>query len=220
MNIKALAIDYDGTLASEGVVDERTVTALRKFKATGKKLFLVTGRELLELLNLFPESDVFDVIVAENGALLHYPQTQQQILLTGPPPLSLIYELLNREIAFLSIGRCIIATRKPYDSIVKEILPNYPDLSIAYNNNSVMILPGGVNKASGLITALEEFNINIKEVAAAGDAENDIDFLEMSGLPAAVDNAIPEVKSVAKILLKNPSGSGVQEFIETILNQD
>ena len=67
MRYHVLATDYDGTLAHNGRVDRPTVEALRRIKESGRKLVLVTGRELDELLDVFPELDLFHRVVAENG---------------------------------------------------------------------------------------------------------------------------------------------------------
>jgi HAD superfamily hydrolase (TIGR01484 family) len=72
----ALALDYDGTLAEHGIVDQKTLNALRRFKETGRKLILVTGRELADLKRVFQEFDLFGRVVAENGALLYTPATE------------------------------------------------------------------------------------------------------------------------------------------------
>jgi hypothetical protein len=64
----ALATDYDGTIAHHGVVDARTSEALQRFKATGRRLILVTGRDLASLKLVFPAFGMYDRIVAENGA--------------------------------------------------------------------------------------------------------------------------------------------------------
>lgn len=72
----ALASDYDGTLARDGRVDEATLEALRRFKASGKRLILITGRELTELRAVFRRTDDFDAVAAENGALLYLPATK------------------------------------------------------------------------------------------------------------------------------------------------
>ena len=67
MRFVALAAGFDGTLAREGRCDERCIEALRALAATGRKLILVTGRELRELLEIFPEARLFDYVVAEKG---------------------------------------------------------------------------------------------------------------------------------------------------------
>lgn len=43
MSYWALATDYDGTLATEGQVQETTLAALKRWQETGRKLILVTG---------------------------------------------------------------------------------------------------------------------------------------------------------------------------------
>jgi hypothetical protein len=69
----ALAADYDDTIAHDGVVDDQTIDALKEFKASGRRLILVTGRELRDLKRVFPELGIFDRVVAENGALIYDP---------------------------------------------------------------------------------------------------------------------------------------------------
>lgn len=66
----ALATDYDGTIAHDGKVEDKTIAALRRVKDSGRKLILVTGRELPDLKQVFPQVELFDKVVAENGALL------------------------------------------------------------------------------------------------------------------------------------------------------
>jgi len=48
-----LISDYDGTLAHNGQVSANTLLALKRVKASGRKLVLATGRELPELLRVF-----------------------------------------------------------------------------------------------------------------------------------------------------------------------
>jgi HAD superfamily hydrolase (TIGR01484 family) len=74
MRYFALACDYDGTLAHHGRVDAATVSALERLRASGRKLVMVTGRDLEDLLHVFPEVHLFDRIVAENGWLLYDPR--------------------------------------------------------------------------------------------------------------------------------------------------
>src|SRR5690349_5296713 len=81
MNYLALASDYDGTLATDGRVIDSTLAKLRELKESGRKLILVTGRELPELLGIFPEIALCDVVVAENGAILYWPHDQKEEIL-------------------------------------------------------------------------------------------------------------------------------------------
>lgn len=73
MRYLALACDYDGTLATDGKVGEDVVAALERVRETGRRLVLVTGRELPDLAGAFPRLDLFERVVAENGGLLCRP---------------------------------------------------------------------------------------------------------------------------------------------------
>ena len=93
MRYLVLACDYDETLAPGGRMDTKTLDALRKLRETGRKVLLVTGRELPDLLTLLSEPELFDRIVAENGALLYRPASREERALADPPPESLVFEL-------------------------------------------------------------------------------------------------------------------------------
>jgi HAD superfamily hydrolase (TIGR01484 family) len=85
MRYLALACDYDGTLAAHGRVAPETVAVLERLRASGRQLLLVTGRELDDLLAVFPHIHLFDSVVAKNGAVLYSPASQQTTLLSVPP---------------------------------------------------------------------------------------------------------------------------------------
>src|SRR5215472_10020946 len=96
MRYIAVATDYDGTLAHHGTVHENALEALYKVKASGRKLLLVTGRHLPDLQRVFPELEVFDYAVVENGALLYSPVTREERLLCETPPESFLNLLRER----------------------------------------------------------------------------------------------------------------------------
>ena len=96
MRYHALAADYDGTLAHHGLIDDMTWAALRRLRDSGRKLLMVTGRELDELLGLVQHPEMFDRIVAENGALVYCPATKAIKLLAPPPPSEFADELRRR----------------------------------------------------------------------------------------------------------------------------
>src|SRR5215831_5001604 len=90
MRYMAVACDYDGTLALDGSVDEETLEALHRLRSSGRRLILVTGRHLAELLSVFGRADIFDLIVAENGATLYEPRGQTEKALAEPLPDSFV----------------------------------------------------------------------------------------------------------------------------------
>ena len=67
MRFAALACDYDGTVADGGAITDETADALARVIDSGRKLVLVTGRELPDLLDVCPKIHLFHWVVAENG---------------------------------------------------------------------------------------------------------------------------------------------------------
>ncbi len=110
MRYHALATDYDGTLAHHGAVHEATVEDLRKFLASGRRLIMVTGRELPELKTVCPCLDLFEWVVAENGGLLYCPATKEERPLADPPKPEFVDSLRQRGVGPISVGRVIVAT--------------------------------------------------------------------------------------------------------------
>ena len=110
MYFLALAADYDGTVAHNGIIDEQTIAALKEFKETGRRLILVSGRELPDLKRVFPQLGIFDRVVAENGALVYDPASEQERPLASAPPALFIEKLRERNVEPLSVGRSIVAT--------------------------------------------------------------------------------------------------------------
>ena len=218
MKFSCLACDYDGTIAHDGKVAPSTVASLKRFAASGGKLLLVTGREMRDLLQIFPEIAMFDCVVAENGALLYDPATQKQRLLAPPPSEILVNELRRRGIQ-MSVGRAIIATWRPnVQDVTDAIRETKQDVRVILNKNAVMILPQGVDKASGLRVALSNLRIAAEDVVGVGDAENDLDFLAICGAGVAVANALPEVKSRVAYVTRGDHGAGVEELIDQLLS--
>jgi hydroxymethylpyrimidine pyrophosphatase-like HAD family hydrolase len=217
----ALATDYDGTLAEDGVVSRSTIEALQRFRDTGRRLILVTGRELPELISIFPKADIFDRVVAENGALLYDPATRTETPLTTGASPELFEALKARGVTPLARGRCIIATRKPHHvAALEEIRRLGLELEIIFNKGAVMVLPSGINKASGLGVALDELRLSPHNVIGVGDAENDHAFLSFCGCGVSVANALAALRDRTHLVMQHPRGRGVTELMDLIVSDD
>lgn len=217
MKYRVLATDYDGTIAFDGKVDEPTIAALRRARSEGLRLIMVTGRELADLFNTFEHADVFDRIVAENGAILYDPAAKTlETLAPGPPPTLL--DRLTREGVPISVGHSIVATVEPHEH---RVLAAIHDLGlewhVIFNKGSVMALPADVTKATGLAPALDALGVTHEETIGIGDAENDQAFLRLCGLAVAVDNALASVKEMADVVTAGARGAGVTELIDRLL---
>ncbi|HKR98254.1 MAG TPA: HAD family hydrolase [Candidatus Dormibacteraeota bacterium] len=221
MHFRVLACDYDNTLASHGVAPHAAVAALRSVAASGRRLVLVTGRVMDELLDVFNEIDVFDRVVAENGGTLYDPATGGHRLLGPPAPADLVAELRAAGVAPLVVGRVICATTEAAAPHVHDALHR---LGVAreliLNKGSLMVLPAGIDKASGLRAAVQDLGETLEATVAVGDAENDVVLLEVSGAGVAVANALDEVKERADLVLERSNGEGVRLLCQSLLEDD
>ncbi|GAA3800711.1 HAD-IIB family hydrolase [Sphaerisporangium flaviroseum] len=221
MRYHVLACDYDETLATKGEVPQATTEALERVSRSGRKLILVTGRELDDLLGHLPSAELFDLIVAENGALLYDPGQRTRDALAQPPPVEFVNRLREKGATPLGAGHVIVATREPYGTDVLEAIRDLGlELQVIHNKGAVMVLPPGVNKATGLAAALERLDVSPHNVVAVGDAENDHAFLTTAECGAAVANALPSLKERCDLLLSKEAGEGVTELAELLLATD
>lgn len=221
MKWRVLACDYDGTLAYNGMVMRPTALALDQFRAAGGTLVMVTGRELPDLQSVCAILDQFEWIVAENGALLYRPADGSSELLCSGASAELARKLAQAGAQPLSVGRAIIATREPYETVAFNLIRELGlELQIIFNKGAVMILPSGISKASGLTAALGRLNIPSANVVAVGDAENDQALLAMCGLGVAVSNAVTTLREQADVVTKGARGDGVVELITALMAND
>ncbi|WP_439695394.1 HAD family hydrolase [Mucilaginibacter sp. AW1-7] len=220
MRYHILTTDYDGTLASDDRVAPGAIGALKQLKATGRKLILVTGRQLEELKSVFPEYSLFDRIVAENGAVVYCPATLEIQLLGAPPPESFKQLLKKQNVPFV-VGQVIVASWEPYqDAVLDAIRSTGLEYQLIFNKGAIMVLPPGINKATGLHHALHELHLSEHNTVAIGDAENDNAMLLAAECAVAVQNALPQIAGIADWTTDKPYGDGVVQLIDRLIAND
>jgi phosphoglycolate phosphatase (TIGR01487 family) len=213
-----VAADFDGTLAQDGRMDHDTQTALLRVRQSGRRVILITGRELENLQQTFSALDLFDVVVAENGAALYHPLTREESFLGTAPPAGFIERLRRDGVNPLSVGRRIVATVRSHEETVCQAIRELRlDLQVIFNREAVMVLPPGVDKGLGLKTVLAEFGVSSVSVLGFGDAENDYAFLALCGFSVAVANAIPSLKERVDLVSAGSYGPGVVEVLEKLV---
>src|SRR6185503_7267972 len=122
---------------------------------------LVTGRQLEDLQRVCPDLSLFEVVVAENGALLYWPATHDVRTLADPPPRELVEALERRKVPGISYGRVIVAAWQPHETVLLEVVrePGL-EMQVIFNKGAVMMLPSGVNKGTGLKAALDAMRVS------------------------------------------------------------
>jgi hypothetical protein len=150
MLFRALACDFDGTLASEDRIGAEARAALGQARTAGLRLILVTGRTFFELTRVCDCLDLFEAVVAENGGVLYYP-AESMIRDQGPPPPGRLLAELDRRGVYYQAGRVIVGTARSDEEAVREALAA-TDVTreIVYNRGALMLLPTGMSKGTGI----------------------------------------------------------------------
>src|SRR5262245_7805277 len=213
--IHALAVDYDGTIAQHGQVGTTTAAALARVRESMRRLLIVTGRMLPDLRNVCPDLDrMFDAVVAENGGLLYLPARREVRTLGDAPEAALVEALRLRGVPF-DLGSSIVATDEPYaEAALAAIRETGVERTLVFNKGSLMLLPGGVTKGTGLLAALATLELSPHNLAGIGDAENDHALLALCECGVAVADAVPALRERADHVTRGKGPAGVVEFID------
>jgi hydroxymethylpyrimidine pyrophosphatase-like HAD family hydrolase len=143
----------------------------------------------------FGDLALFDLVVVENGAVLHDPAARATAVLGEPPSAAFVTELARRGVAHLAVGQVIVAMRASFAPTVLGVIRDRGlPLQVVFNREALMVLPTGVHKGSGLAAALSRLKVAPPHAVAIGDAENDHAMLALCGYGSAVANALPALK--------------------------
>lgn len=221
MRYLALVADYDGTLATDGRLSDAAALALGRLRVSGRRAILVTGRRLDDLLRVCPRLQLFDLVVAENGAVVYDPRSQESSVLANPPPQRLVERLREGGVEPLEVGSVVVATYEPHRAAVLDVIRELGlELQLIFNRSAMMVLPAGVNKATGLECALRKLGLSRHEVVGIGAGENDHSFFDRCECAVAVANAVPSLKEIAAFVTRGPNGDGVTELIDEVIAND
>ena len=217
MKLRVLAVDFDNTIAVNDHLDGDVVAALREARSNGVLRVLVTGRILSELLPLLPAPDLFDAIVAENGAVLQLPNGARPVAFSGAPDAILVAELGRRGIAH-RCGTCIVETSAAASHEVLSIVQSLGlPQGISFNRDRLMVLPHGVSKASGLKEAVWRLGASPHNTVAIGDAENDQPMLDACEIGVAVGWGSNELKRCADEVIQGAGPPALAQYVRNLL---
>lgn len=221
MRYLAVVTDFDGVIAQDGRPSETALAAIGRLRASGRRVVLITGRRLEDLMTALPRLELFDYVVAENGAVVYEPATHKETSLAKPPPPRFIQRLQELGVGPLEVGRVIVATWLPHHTAVVQAIQEMGlELHVVFNRSAVMVLPTGTNKATGMDYALRRLGLSRHEVVGIGDSENDHSFLERSECSATVANAVPSILETASLVTRAANGDGFAELVDELVRDD
>jgi hydroxymethylpyrimidine pyrophosphatase-like HAD family hydrolase len=216
VKLSVLALDYDGTIARGDRLDPSVRDAIADARRMGVTVMLVTGRRLDDLRRVAGDLHFVDGVVAENGALMHFPDGGLTTTLAPPIADTFVAELRKRGIPF-DRGQCLVEADA--DS-APEMLKVIRDLELAivllFNRSRVMALAQGISKATGLTAALETVRKSPRNAVAIGDAENDHELLRVAEIGAAVEWGSASLQASADIVINGDGPAAVGEFIRRV----
>ena len=215
MLLRAIAVDYDGTIADNGRINPRIREAILDARSTGLYVVIVTGRILRELRRVAGDLSFVDGIVAENGAVILLSNGHRRLL--GPPPFPvLLHQLSNRGIEFV-VGRCLVDMDAEHaEPVLSIIRDNSLPLTIAFNNNRLMVLPRSINKSLGMIEIFNILGTSIHNTIGIGNAENDYELLKECEYGVAVPWAPTFLRDEADFIIPGENQEGVAEYISQV----
>jgi hydroxymethylpyrimidine pyrophosphatase-like HAD family hydrolase len=216
MKLSTLALDFDGTIARNDVLDPDVRQAIADVRAQGIIVILVTGRILEDLRRVAGELHFVDAVVAENGAVIDFPDSGYSRVLGQPPPAALLKELRREGIPFAA-GQSILDAYADTAARILAILQRLElPLVLAFNRSRVMVLPQAISKATGLREALTILRLSQHNTVAIGDAENDHELLRLCEVGAAVAWGSEVLKAAADYVLPGDGPPAVAGYIRAL----
>jgi len=211
--LEALALDFDGTLTMDGGhPSEELLKSLRALNQGSITLVLATGRCVGDVFERVGR-DLFDGVVAENGAVIvvHGRSTY-----AAPPGWKRVRGSLLRKFE-PGCEKVIISAPRSMLSVARNSV-SPKEAHIELNKDRLMIVPLGVDKGSGLATALSKLGVAENRTACIGDGENDLSMFDVVRVRAALGNSVPSLKRRADFVADGNDGAGTMEAIEWLFD--
>jgi soluble P-type ATPase len=208
-----LAIDFDGTIATNGVLDPEVRKAIGELRGRGIIVILVTGRTLADLRRVCGDLHFVDAVVAENGAVVEFPPSGYSMSLAPPPPPLLLKELTHRGIVHAAGQSVVEADAGDGPKLLAVLRELELPLTLMFNRGRVMLLPQAISKATGLQQALTIFRLSPHNAVGIGDAENDHELLRLCEVGIAVAWGSPALLKAADYILPGEGPAAVAKYL-------
>ncbi|MDP2052824.1 MAG: HAD hydrolase family protein, partial [Acidobacteriota bacterium] len=157
-----------------------------------------------------------DGVVGENGAVLHFPESDHTTLLAPGIPRSFLDELTVRGVPFRA-GQSLVDTDAVHAPVILEVIRALElPLVLIFNKGRVMTLPQGVSKGTGLHAALAILRLSARNTLAIGDAENDHELLRLAEVGVAVPWASAALRETADLTLAGDGTAAVAAYLRDL----
>lgn len=219
MKFLVLALDFDGTIAQDDVLDPSVRQAIAELRSRGIVVILVTGRIIDDLRRITGNLQFVDAVVGENGAAIEFPGSGYRTALASPPPASFLQDLQKLGIPH-AVGECIVEADSTKASAILSVLQRQElPLVLAFNRGRVMVLPQAISKATGLKRALAILRLSAHNAMAIGDAENDHELLNACEVGVAVEWGSQVLRTAADYVLPGRGPSAVAVYIREVASK-
>lgn len=239
---KLIALDMDGTLLNEEKkISPENAEAIRQATEAGKIVIMSTGRGAVSALPYIQELGLTSPMVVVNGGeVWETPDKLLRRTLLPVETVSKLHELalehdcwwwaysvegvFNREREGLDIANSewlkfgFFSENAEKLQCIRSTVTSWGTLEITNSHPSnIELNPLGINKANGVEAVCQLLGIQMSEVIAMGDSENDITMIHEAGLGVAMGNAQDEVKRIADMTTVTNEESAVATIIHTYL---
>ena len=219
--LKAIALDVDGTITDETRrVCVNAVNVIHRAENEGVPIIFVTGNVICAAKIIAILLGTTGGLVAENGGVI---ESQGKIKILGNITecqkayefLKSKFEVTNVELSDQRVSEVAIE-RTITEELVKETINDF-NVVVYDTKFAIQLTDPSVNKGSSLKMITTDLGIKTDENLAIGDSENDIEFLRVSDVKVAVNNAADELKDIADYITEKSYGDGVAEAIERFI---
>jgi len=219
--LKAIALDVDGTITDETRrVCVNAVNVIHRAENEGVPIIFVTGNVICAAKIIAILLGTTGGLVAENGGVI---ESQGKIKILGNITecqkayefLKSKFEVTNVELSDQRVSEVAIE-RTITEELVKETINDF-NVVVYDTKFAIQLTDPSVNKGSSLKMITTDLGIKTDENLAIGDSENDIEFLRVSDVKVAVNNAADELKDIADYITEKSYDDGVAEAIERFI---
>ncbi len=212
----------DGALFANYLI---TDTGACTYKITGEPIFKnIIPKEIVEKVFNYYNEDFRFIDVCDKNMIYKYSKTEienSSIVMTVDDKNRILEKDL--EVSHVSIVmRNNELVLELYETLKKEL----PELEVLImqdsfkDNQWIEMTMKGVSKYSAIKNLASYLGIQNEEIIAFGDGRNDIDMIKNCGYGVALENALPEVKAVAKdVTSYSHDQDGVIRYLESIIKQ-